>query len=480
MENRKHHGKRGHRRGNGTGTLKFKKSEGVYYAVFSEFDESLGRSRRMSKSTHTADYKEAKDFLEKYLTEYHMKGATISKRRATQSKYARVEREAFLTRLTEKHDSLLMARLREAKKRREQEKLEQEKQKEEAALARERNSIGISAAFICYCDSRRRPDSGERTLKGYESQFSYFAKYMAEHHPEITKIHAVTPQIAEEFLVHLEQTVSHNTRNKYLTFLRRMWKTLRRREDSLIKDDPWEDIPKLKILPDTVHHKDFSVEQMQTLLSVVKQEDMKQPLAFDTKPKYDHDAPSHIVDLRDEFFRMMYLQLYLGCRCGDACASVSWEGIDLEAETITYTPRKGERSYDYHVTIPIHPVLKSVLMQIPEDERKGYVCPNLAIGYLRTKGSAISKRFNRILRTAGLVSSIEAPPISGGKNRRPVYGTHSFRHFTLSYLSNSNINQKIVDYIGDHNLAAVSTTYYHENEEALRKAILKLPDVMAA
>lgn len=472
MGNCERHGNRGHRRDNGTGSLKFKKSEGVYYAVFSVFDESLGRSRRTSKSTHTASYKEAKDFLDKYIAEFHMKGALVSKRRASQSKYARAERDAFLLRLEEKRDSLLMARLQEEKKRREE-------AAKNAALEKERNSISISAAFVYYSSSKRRPDSGERTLRGYESQFSYFAKYMADHHPEITKIHAVTPQIAEEFLTHLEGVVSRNTRNKYLIFLRRMWKTLKFEPDSLIDVDPWEGITTLKILPDTVHHKNFTVQQMQTLFSVVKREDMKQPLAFETRPKNDQEAPSHIVDLRDELFRMMNLQLYLGCRCGDACASVSWDGIDLDAETITYIPRKRDRTYDSPVIIPIHPVLKSVLVQIPDDERKGYVCPNLAIGYLRTSGAAISKRFNCILRAAGLNPSVEAPSISGGKNKRPLYGTHSFRHFTLSHLSNSNINQKIVDYIGVHGLSEISTVYYHQNEEAIRKAILTLPDVMA-
>ncbi len=79
--------------------------------------------------------------------------------------------------------------------------LRDEKERAEAVLARvatldqhldkiadERPALPVDAAWAAYRNAPNRPDSGPRTLAGYESQFIRFTKWLGKKHPEVTEL----------------------------------------------------------------------------------------------------------------------------------------------------------------------------------------------------------------------------------------------------------------------------------------------------
>ena len=102
-------------------------------------------------------------------------------------------------------------RLRMEKERAEAEAKRRAEAEAAAKIESERRAITIEAAFSYYRASKKRPDSGERTLAGYETQFGIFARWVAEKFPAAVKMRDFTPEMAEKFLDHLEKTRSRNT-----------------------------------------------------------------------------------------------------------------------------------------------------------------------------------------------------------------------------------------------------------------------------
>lgn len=473
MGTRRGNGYCGKRRPNGAGSLKME--NGIWRALFSIYDESLGRSRRVQKSTGTSDYNEANNILNSMQREYELKGAIVSSRRAAKSPEARASRDAFLRRIEEKRDSIELERVKEMERRRLDEIQKLKDDERRAEEEKERNSIGVSDAFVYYKASKRRPDSGPRTMAGYEGQYEIFAAWMKKNHPSVDKIHNITPDMADEFLDHLEKTRSKNTRNKYLTLLRTIWRTLRWEPNALLAIDPWDGIRKLKTMSDTVHHKDLTIEQIARAIAVMRSKDLDKTLSFEMRPSGDEDFDSHVVDLRPEMIRLFYVMTYLGCRVGDGCCSMEWENIDLENGIILYTPMKTFRNYGWKITVPIHDDLKEQLLLVPESERYGTLCPLLSKIYLEHEESCIVNRIQEVFRKAGFQTVVDPPKGSGGSRKRVQIGSHSFRHFVSATLQNQNLNQELVNYICCHSQSSVAATYFHQHEEALRDAIALLP-----
>src|SRR5439155_23136430 len=107
----------------------------------------------------------------------------------------------------------------------------------------------------------------------------------------------------------------------------------------------------------------------------------------------------------------------------------------------------------------------------------------IATGNLDT--SALSQRFHDLLVSAGLASPrpAERKATGKGRNTRRVQSAvsfHSLRHTATSLLKNAGVSEAVARDIIGHQSAEISRHYTHVDEDAKRKALAKLPDVMKA
>ena len=424
------------RNANGLGTL-IKKESGLYLAKWGVGKEKIGersivlpdgniitkpvfKPKYVTESTGTYDLDDAREYL--------------SKRTAD---LALDKQERTIDKLIEKKDAIAYQRL------------QLEKQKEEEAKAKEKAapSMTLMEAFKYYRESSKRPDSGERTLNGYEGQYGMFVDWIHENHSEITEVRQVTSEMADEFCSHLKRSRSVNTYNKYVRFLRTMWRTLEWFSYSKIEENPWKGIVCLKQTKSEITiKKNFEIEELERIAKAI---------------------PS---DLK----MLLVLGLYTGLRLGD-CATLQWEDINISEKYIWNNPNKTYRLYEREVYIPIHPVLLGWLVKTPKDLRFGFVMPEIASKYLK-EASLITNRFQKALRQAGIKTIEER---TDGKRNRAQYGFHSLRHSAASFMINNCAPFAMVEKLLCHSSESMTMRYFHENVRQLTMAILKIPQIQA-
>lgn len=461
----KRHGKIGEngkrmRRGNNTGSLFRKPGGNVWYCRFTERDEATGKTKRIAISTGTADLDEAR--------------AILADKAARLGYGSNVTHEKHIAKLQEaagdiqaKIDRDRAQLQREAEERREAER----KAREEAEAAeRDRNAVTFSVAWCLYADSKKRPDSGARTLAGYESQYQTFTSWLKTKHPKVTKMRDFTPTMAEEFIDHLDSTRSRSTRNKFLVFLRTFWRVLRWNPDAQLAVDPWEGIATRAATVDQVKHRDLTLDQIAAVAAVLNSTEPVPGYKIKDVFKFGD------TDIRDELRALFAIGLFTGARLGDCC-TVKWGDIDTAARTWTYEPRKTSRKYHRQVTCAIHPTLENVLAALPTfKSRRGYALPTLADIYLNKEPSMLTNRVQAVFRAAGIETTAEG---ENGTKSRTLVGFHSCRHFFNSWLNNHGVNAAVTDYLVCHDQGKVAAGYYHQNREAIRAAVLTLPTIPA-
>lgn len=359
--------------------------------------------------------------------------------------------------------------------REEAEKAAAEAERKRADEEADRRAVKIADAFALYEASKKRPDSGERTLSGYRSQYAAFATWTATHYPDRPKMRDFTPDMAEDFLEHLEQTRSRNTRNKYLVFLRTFWRVLRWNPDAQLTIDPWEGIKNLTQAPDEVVHKELTADELARIGQAITGDDLKSTLAFKVTPTDGRKAP-YVADLRGELLALFAVGIYTGLRLGD-CACLSWADIDTVRGIIDTMPRKTVRKYKRRVIIPIHPTLAAILASVPSAEnRMGYVLPTLADIYENRQPSIITKRVQEILCASGITTTASG---ESGTKARTLAGFHSLRHTFASIMLNAGVSYALVEKMLGHAKESMTAHYFHENAAALAAAVSKLPTITA-
>lgn len=222
---------------------------------------------------------------------------------------------------------------------------------------------------------RPRPITRGR-IKFAEHVLKSFTDFMRGHYPHVKEMAAVTPEMAEKFMLSEEKRkITGRTYNARLALLRGTFERLRIRAGML--GNPFKENLVLKT-EDSVPRQPFTIEELQQLF----------------KTAQEHD-------------QLVYGLIVLGActalRRGDACC-LKWDDIDLRANHIRVTTRKtGEK-----VSIPILPLLRQVLTTMPRIDEE-YVFPTMARTYL-SNPSAVNDRLNRVFRLAGFrPDELDAP-----------------------------------------------------------------------
>ena len=175
-----------------------------------------------------------------------------------------------------------------------------------------------------------------------------------------------------------------------------------------------------------------------------------------------------------EWRTMILTGLYTGLRMQDI-ATLTWANLDLQAGELTVVTNKTGRTQ----ALPIAKPLMRHLETLPAgDDPKAPLCPALN-GF---DSGILSNQFHGIMVSAGLVK--ERSYKTNGKGRAGRRQTseisfHCLRHTATSLLKNAGVSDVVARDIIGHESEAISRTYTHIETETKRKALDRMPDVLA-
>ncbi len=305
--------------------------------------------------------------------------------------------------------------------------------------------LAINQAWDKFVQSRRRPDSGKRTLESYACQWGRFADWMKEKHPALT-IRDVSGTIAEEYAVNLESAgMSANTYNKHLALLQMVFRVLAHTKDNRVPANPWteNEIPRKKLAPHS--RRELTVEELQAVCAAAK----------------------------GEMRTLFAIGIYTGLRLGD-CATLRWGETDLLRGRIVRVPNKTGRRDGKTVTVPLHRSLAAMLAETPRTRRKGDVLPETAALY-RTRPDVLTKQIGALFHACNVQTA--SSDVSRAPRMRIAVevGFHSLRHTFVSLCRASNVPLAVVEAIVGHSNPAMTRHYTHTGEDAARLAVASLP-----
>ena len=303
-------------------------------------------------------------------------------------------------------------------------------------------SLAIENAWETFEKSPTRPDSGPATLTVYAFQWGRFERWMKEKHPKKLTMRDVSQEVAHAYTAHLTaRGITANTFNKHIRLLALVFRILKDKAKIVI--NPWADIQRKRLTPQS--HRELSTDELRKVCQSAEGE-LRTILAFG---------------------------LYLGARLGDA-ATMDWGNIDILKQTIKYIPRKTARRTGKELTVPIHPVLQTILTETPPAQRTGPVLPRMERLYRERGPYAVAAIIQKHFEKCGITTKRE------GKGVRKVtsVGFHSLRHSAVTLLRQAGAPLSVTMAIVGHSSLAMHDTYSHAGESNLRQAIALLPSVI--
>jgi integrase len=314
----------------------------------------------------------------------------------------------------------------------------------------------LSPVWQAFLRSPSRPDSGESTVRQYESEFKRFITWTTEHHPELKHLHQVTRQHAEAYAANLQAAkVSASTFNQHRNLLRLVWRVLA--DCARVAVNPWDSITPRKLNALATRKQALTPGQFDALL-----------LATERDP-----------DLHD----LLTLLAWTGQRLVDGL-TLKWGAVDFARGVITLAPRKTARRQGKLLHVPLFPAARDVLNRREEGRPvnpAGHVFPALVEEYERD-ASIIVKRMKKAFKRAGMETTEERSERGRGVT---VYGAHSLRHFAVTAFTSAGMPAAMVKSITGHTSDGMLEHYQHigadmAGEIAARMTAKALPAPVAA
>ncbi len=333
-------------------------------------------------------------------------------------------------------------------------KLDTRKEEEVKVAEAKAGQITLVGAWDKYVAAGNRPDSGERTLRSYESQWKAFVAWMAKQHPAVVALRDVTSEMASDYAAELGRSSKPSTYNRHTSFLTLVFRVLAK--PAMIPANPFAEVGRKRMV---MHgRRELTLEELRRVCT----------------------------EVTGELRTLLALGTYTGLRLGD-CATLNWSECDLIRGLIRRIPSKTARRNPKPVQVPIHTVLAAILSETPEDNRQGYILPETAALYQRDS-AALTKRVQKHLIACGVRTQAEGTGFvvekdkDGNKiktftGKRAVVevGFHSLRHTFVSLCREAGAPLSVVESIVGHSSPAMTRHYTHTGEEAARSAIALLP-----
>lgn len=302
--------------------------------------------------------------------------------------------------------------------------------------------LSLAAAWETFEKSPDRPDSGEATLRQYLSEMRRFQKWIGDHRGEVELVRDVTADIANAYAQDLSaKGASASTYNQHINLLALMWRTVGKKAKT--EANPWEAIRRKHLV--SVSRRELTVEELTRVINSAE----------------------------GEMQLLFMLGAYTGMRLGD-CATLKWGEVDLVRNLIRRVPMKVARRNNKPVLVPLFPLLRASIAQIPPASRLDDVLPATAEQY-RRDGSALSKRIQAHFMANGIATQNK----SNGKMKATVsVGFHSLRHTLVSLLRSKDAPLSVVEALVGHSNPAMTRHYTHTSEAAANQAISMLPSIV--
>ena len=326
-----------------------------------------------------------------------------------------------------------------------------DREKAEKILERFLSPLGLGSrrlpladVWLEYVKSPNRRDLAPTTLNSKRLVWMDFARWMERHHLEIGNLGEVTREAVAEYLACIRADVCASTYNGRICVLREIFRILA--DKAGLVDNPWDGV---RLHSDDCHsRRELSLDELERLMCAASKAGGEWP-------------------------RLFAIGTYTGLRLGDCCR-LAWNAVNLERGVIQVIPAKTRKhSHGQPITIPIHPMLSSVLKEVPCSERGDFVLPELADFYRNSKWR-VSHGLELIFKAAHIETSVR---IEGRRTRTPEATFHSLRHTFVSLAANAGVPLPVVASIVGHTSTAMTRHYYHENEEMLCQAVAAIPAI---
>ena len=332
-----------------------------------------------------------------------------------------------------------------------------------------------------YIKSPNRNELATSTLHAKRNVWMHFAKWMEHNYLPVEDLAGVTPDAIAEYLASLRANLCGSSYNNRVCVLREIFRVLA--DKAGLDDDPWYGV---RLRPDDSHsRRELTTEELRRLLKAAKEYGNQAP---GTK----HQAPS-----TNEWHTLFLIGIYTGLRLGDCC-KLDWSQINIAQSVIQLMPQKTRRHHGRIVTIPIHPALGQALLAQSEELKmknektnvvdatsensslitrhsslyfSGPVLPSISEWY-RTSKWRVSGGLGEIFKAAYITTSIK---IEGRRHKTPEATFHSLRHTFVSFAANAGVPLHVVQSIVGHESTAMTRHYYHENIDALKRAVAAIP-----
>lgn len=345
-------------------------------------------------------------------------------------------------------------------------------------------TLNLDEAWDKFRHSPARRDAGDATLKGYETIWKMFHRFLRSKQPTLTSLAEIDPALAETYFTHIWNTgISEQTYNNHLQVLTLIFRTLL--GSDFHTENPFAGIRKKT--RNTQKREALNIGQLRTVFELLAPEN-----------------PYHLM-YKDEMRLLIKLMTYTGCR-GEDAALMEWKNIRFLPDgrnTIVYTPEKTRRKNPNPVCVPIH----SDLLDELEIARKNcqpqekLLLPQVHDRYRRNP-SGISKDIMKLLEAAGLqtreepdghvrrqtytrpVLDANGKPVCDRRGRPKTellkkkicrYSMHSFRHTFVSLAADAGIPLEVVRAIVGHASEDMTRHYLHVSDARKDSAVEALP-----
>ena len=342
-------------------------------------------------------------------------------------------------------------------------------------------TIPLAEVWREYEKSPTRKEQADSTMNSKRVVWMRFAEWIEDNHIEITQLKQLSAEAVSEYLRVFRLGHTASTYNNHVCVLREICRTVA--DKAGVVEDPWAGV---QLLPDDSHtRREFTVDELKRIMDAATRQGTEWRLLF-------------------------ALGMYTGLRLGDCCR-LEWASVNLERKVIQVIPSKTKKyAHGRPVTIPIHPSLLAELVEVRGKREEGrgkreegkegireegngkreeeeicviaalsslpsspYVLPQIA-GQYRSCHWKIDHALKAILEDAGIAASVK---IEGRRSATPDATFHSLRHTFVSFSANAGVPLPVVASIVGHTSTAMTRHYYHENEDALRRAVEAVPSL---
>lgn len=315
--------------------------------------------------------------------------------------------------------------------------------------------LPLAEVWRHYEMSPNRKDLAKSTLHTKRIAWMAFSRWIEQNHMEITELAQVTSDAIAEYLSQYRCHHSASTYNGHVCILREVFRLLA--EKAGLVSNPWAGV--CLLADDSLSRRELTLEEVDRLYAVATRQGKEWKL-------------------------LIMIGIYTGLRLGDCCR-LTWDCVNLERGIIQVIPEKTKKHmHGRPVTIPIHDELLMELQAIRERSTEfrdtnsqfpasRYVNPQIAEAHMTTKWK-VDEGLRRIFKSANITMSVR---VEGRCRKSVVASFHSLRHTFVSLSANAGVPLPVVQSIVGHCSTAMTRHYYHENEEALRKAVSAIPTI---